>query len=586
MNGRISWGAYSGEDIERIIATYICRMFPNSVHIRPSSGDGGIDVFRTLENGSIVVYQIKKFASNLTNSQKQQIKHSWKSLREYIKEEALVLAQWNLTIPLNPTKENLIWFEELTSESHAEAHWVGLTQIEDWAARMPDIGDYYINGNYLAKTEEIKRFLEAAGFPDITNRKGMRDKLVSIQNILNDSDPNYVYDLHLISGFTCDESFVLRSKPGLIMTSLEDLPGGGMVKIDVFARHAAATELDPIKTNVMFLADTDEDRERLKDFIDYGTPLKRFPARIKENHRNCLFGAEKESLSGTVSIMAYESEKKFDLALLNACGHSIPVKQQVHHSGRRGFVWKGADDMGVLSIDMKGTDIDGKLVYTIKSDLGALAGLSLGNARRRLNFFQEGITHPLVVKLEEIELLEFSSKDVGLSEDYISEALALVNALELIDGVSSEEVLYPSIGDLTVREHDDLMANARLVANGINGKKWTKLGFVPSTRETPEKPLLLTHIFPLRTTVAGKQYECGLVQSFFIGKWEGSDEGMAFCPTEEYGNDLIEKVIEQRHETLQKSGQLFAIPAPPICEWEDMVKKGCSFQNEPEERDS
>ena len=61
---------------------------------------------------------------------------------------------------------------------------------------------------------------------------------------------------------------------------------------------------------------------------------------------------------------------------------------------------------------------------------------------------------------------------------------------------------------------------------------------------------------------------------------------MAFCPTEEYGNDLIEKVIEQRHETLQKSGQLFAIPAPPICEWEDMVKKGCSFQNEPEERDS
>lgn len=584
MNGRISWGTYSGEDIERIIATYICRMFPDSVHIRPSSGDGGIDVFRTLENGSIAVYQIKKFASNLTNSQKQQIKRSWNSLIEYVEKEALVLAQWNLTMPLNPTKENLIWFKELTSESNAEAHWVGLTQIEDWAAKMPDIADYYINGNYLAKTEEIKQFLSAAGFPDITNKKGICDKLISVQNTLNDSDPNYAYDLHLISGFTCDESLAFRTKPGLVMTSLEDIPGRGMVKIDVFARHAAATELDPIRTNVTFLADTDEDRKRLKDFLDYGTPLKRFPALIKENHRNCLFGAEDESLSGSVSIMAYESERKFDLALLNACGHSIPVKQQAHHSGRKGFVWKGADDMGVLSIDMKATDINGKLEYTITSNLGALAGLSLGNARRRLNFFQEGIAHPLVVKLEEIEVLEFSSKDVGLSEDYISEALSLVNALELIDGVSSEEVLYPSISDLTVREHDNLMANARLITNGINGKKWTKLNFIPSTEEFTEKPLLLTHILPLRTTVAGKQYECGLIQSFFIGKWEDTDEGMAFYPTDEYGNDSIVKVIEQRRETIESSGQLFACSPPSIHEWEDMVKKGCSFQGETGER--
>jgi len=53
----------------------LCRENPKAQRIRPSQGDGGIDVY--VPNGdSMIVYQVKAVSSNLTSNQKRQITNS------------------------------------------------------------------------------------------------------------------------------------------------------------------------------------------------------------------------------------------------------------------------------------------------------------------------------------------------------------------------------------------------------------------------------------------------------------------------------------------------------------------------------
>lgn len=44
MTGRIPWTRYSGEDIESVLATFISLEERDAIKIRPSRGDGGIDL--------------------------------------------------------------------------------------------------------------------------------------------------------------------------------------------------------------------------------------------------------------------------------------------------------------------------------------------------------------------------------------------------------------------------------------------------------------------------------------------------------------------------------------------------------------
>lgn len=70
---RVPWTRYEGDDIEAVAAMCICRKNPSARRIRPSRGDGGIDVYVPLGDNHVVVYQVKKFAENLTSNQLTQI---------------------------------------------------------------------------------------------------------------------------------------------------------------------------------------------------------------------------------------------------------------------------------------------------------------------------------------------------------------------------------------------------------------------------------------------------------------------------------------------------------------------------------
>ena len=125
---RIEWTRTEPGDIEHLVAMLLCRENPAATHIRPSRGDGGIDVLVPADDGSgIIVYQVKSFHSNLTASQKAQVERSFHRLVDFAKAHDLKVLEWYLTLPLDPTTENLLdWLADLTAGHDLTVGWRGL----------------------------------------------------------------------------------------------------------------------------------------------------------------------------------------------------------------------------------------------------------------------------------------------------------------------------------------------------------------------------------------------------------------------------------------------------------------------------
>ncbi len=94
----------------------LCRENPSAVRVRPSRGDGGIDVLAPARSGAgVAAYQVKSFSSNLTAGQKAQAERSFRRVLDYAKGRGLQVTEWYLTLPLDPANENLAWLGGFTT---------------------------------------------------------------------------------------------------------------------------------------------------------------------------------------------------------------------------------------------------------------------------------------------------------------------------------------------------------------------------------------------------------------------------------------------------------------------------------------
>ncbi|MFR1207022.1 MAG: hypothetical protein ACLSD4_05600 [Bifidobacterium catenulatum] len=223
----------SGDEIETVVAVCLCKQFPDAQRIRPSRGDGGIDVRVDNEDGTIDVYQIKKFAVNLGSSEKRQIIESWRRVKKYCNEQGLHLKNWYLTLPLDPTNENLEWFNEnIRSNSDFHCVWKGLTNIEAWTSAMPEVYNYYVANGMETVNQQIKMLLDAAQKPDLRDPNELTKKLFDDAKLLSSIDPNYAYSVRSISKYDKGD-LVFFNRPGLVYSTSITNGEGYSVVIDV-----------------------------------------------------------------------------------------------------------------------------------------------------------------------------------------------------------------------------------------------------------------------------------------------------------------------------------------------------------------
>ena len=295
---QVNWERCSGEQVEKFVAAMLLLRNPHGNLITPSQGDRGIDIQIKAETGGYDIYQVKKYATTLTASQKKAIERSWQTFLDQTVGRIQVNS-WNLALPCDPTPENQDWFEELTGGSGITTRWYGRTQLDTLAANSPQLVDYYF-GDGRQRSEQLLLDLfsiqdnPASPSQDIdsplleTLKNNLLTKATKITNMLDEVDPFYRYECEIRRGGIEElskeylphsqrqrsEAFIafLQRKDSAITTVLHAIP-----------KCAESYRLKPITLGMNLRADPGtEAHSALRDFIQYGIPPQNIQATIED----------------------------------------------------------------------------------------------------------------------------------------------------------------------------------------------------------------------------------------------------------------------------------------------------------------
>lgn len=282
---RIEWSRYNGDDIEALVAMFISADYPEAERITPSSGDGGIDVL--VESDKTRVYQVKKFHTALTSSQKTQIKESVDRLVSDPRVKHLKIDEWHVVMPWDPTLEAKAWLTEYVLDKGLPAPiWDGLTRCDLWASTYPHIIDYYLQGNAERIKQAALEIVHGLRLKQIADEEIenfdislMVSKLRETAEFLNNEDPFFAYGLHFEprSSMPTKEELieaVNRTKPGVIFSTQWGTEHMN-VQIDIYPKNRVALQVRPINFNVQIASEPNSSQATaVEDFLKYGSPLE------------------------------------------------------------------------------------------------------------------------------------------------------------------------------------------------------------------------------------------------------------------------------------------------------------------------
>lgn len=275
---RVEWTRQSGEDVEAVVAMLLCTEYPNAWRIRPGRGDGGVDVFVPLSDDRALrdVYQVKKFASNLTSSQKRKIRASFDELLKSAEAEQWEISSWSLVLPLDPTPANEAWFGQMTADVVFPCRWVGLNRLDLFAAQNPMVIDYYLRDGKDRLQQQTDLLASViARRADRTPGEALqpldvRSDLMEIYKAINAYDPHYRYELSMTASPPDGSE---ANRPGMVAQVAYGSPDGWLL-IAIFARSLAALEERPITGEYSVKIDEGSDLDtEYRRYHEFGTPV-------------------------------------------------------------------------------------------------------------------------------------------------------------------------------------------------------------------------------------------------------------------------------------------------------------------------
>jgi hypothetical protein len=283
----VAWSVLEPGMTEKLVGIFLCRENPRAVRPRPSRGDGGIDVLvpQDVDDWQVAVFQVKYFHQNLTRSQKRQIEESYRRLREYAADTGLTVTAWYLTLPLNPTNENLQWLAEFTANAEFPCEWRGLDFLEGLAAKYSDVVDYYLgNGKVrldqaVAALTDVLRLGQWLSDGSARSRPGLVGQqlmpaetvsgLASLHETLNKYDPHFRYD------FSVDHDKPPFVSVPHLLAAVQESDGERWVTFKIFARFAEAVVERPVPGRLVVRGPVGSQLERdFELFRDYGRPFQ------------------------------------------------------------------------------------------------------------------------------------------------------------------------------------------------------------------------------------------------------------------------------------------------------------------------
>lgn len=491
---RVEWTRTEPGDIEQVVAILLCRENPAAARIRPSRGDGGIDILVPLDGRSkVAVYQVKSFNENLTSGQKAQAERSFRRLMDYAAGHGLQVAEWYLTLPLLQTNENREWLASFTAGHGLVAQWRGLDFLEGLAADYPAVIDYYLRDGkdrLQAAVESLTAVLRttmrigpsaavADGKTGALELAEVVPTLAALHAALNEHDPHYAYD------YSVDTSRPeISDQPGLVAASQES-DGKRWVTVKVFARCAESLAERPVPLSVQINAEPDTALHRdIEAFSKYGTSFTA-PAGTADADVTLPGG-----LGGTITGASVRIEpvvdpaEGYDVRLQVTDPAGAVIAETLMHMqppttgpSRRGVRAYGTEQHGAFSLEIL-TDLDARTVsYTLRRfDLtGKPPALVLPGARLMREFCHPNglraaqpygpVNHPSDSLPDGTDAIE----GIGIIAD-------IIEALTAIQDCTTAQVAVPDFERMTWAEARAILRAADLIRGAAITVPWEGIG--------------------------------------------------------------------------------------------------------------
>lgn len=583
MTGRIPWTRYSGEDVESVLATFISLDERDAIKIRPSRGDGGIDLIVYLDAETVDIYQIKKFAENLKNSQKTQIENSWQELSETTADLHVKINSWHLVMPLDPTNENLRWAKELVEPSGSKFIWDGLSRVDGWASKHPEVIDYYFSNGKEEVSEYAAKLLSMANLPDCSNPAILENRLRDLCSNLDKLDPYYAYSVHVLSKYDKRDDLCPRV-PGVVMSQILVTPGAGRIAIDVIEKTPIASMLHPLTFSVKIIAETDEEKEQAQNFFEYGMPFTSLPAEVIDQDWQLPVGRSYEGFRRGII-------KSFDLNTSNCirsaslfwegCGELQLIVDKTTH-GTKGVFFSAHDDTETFKLNFKwdASQPGGTLNYEFS--FSNLANKRSRDVARTYRFLSEATDKKVDLRINGTSALSFNLDIRDDLIDLINKIYGLAVALETVNRAADSEMPFPDVYKTTKGEIANLRDAARLLDGESVVYSWESHWFNLDGDKVQnlECPSLALWIKPLTVRLGDRGVFCGFAQTtLVVGSFEcstdqtnDSERKLVLSPDDQYGNKAVRVMVPPNEEVLKGRDALWTICPPKVEDWLTIVE--------------
>ncbi|MGV0041671.1 hypothetical protein [Mycobacterium colombiense] len=384
---RVEWTRQQGDDVEAVVGMLICTVRPSAVRVTPSQGDGGLDIFVPGPEGMAKereVYQVKRYCERLSSSQKRKINRSLQTLIQTAKTEGWQITKWHLAMPLDPTDNEIRWFNELTQNCEFPCEINGLLFCDTLAARFPKVTDYYLRDG-RERLEGAMNNLAAiiAGRASRQQNEPLAvgdvvSDLASIHKALNDYDPFYHYDFSVSEKPPADQP--TPGEPGLVAV-YGMRQESAWITIRIFALSLAALEERPIggQFTVVFPPEDDRLRQQFEKFVDYGAPMT-MPVGMLTGSLDLPGGLGGDISGGSLQVLAApsspdESDPGLVLAIVapdsDAVVASTVIRRTEQSAGQAGVRTVFTDQAGLFTLEMliQGGAFEGTMNLNVSYDL-------------------------------------------------------------------------------------------------------------------------------------------------------------------------------------------------------------------------
>lgn len=223
------------DKFEQLCVQLIHSKFPEAKGVRVQQGDGGVDGFvgEWAENEKVQVFQVKFFPTGLKESQKEQIRQSFKTC---LTNPHFITEKWTLCLPVNLSQDEISWFNTWKNNAdkgaltNADIDWWGATELEELLFKNENEGikNAFFQEKHLTQIREMHGILREL-VNDIVLRLGGPPKEAINLSVVNyfqhnvDITYKIFYAIKVRRKLPVDR-FDIESWPGLITYILSTYP--------------------------------------------------------------------------------------------------------------------------------------------------------------------------------------------------------------------------------------------------------------------------------------------------------------------------------------------------------------------------